>query len=107
MFGALGQAVVGQLQLAHVHVCLIEAIHAQQRVQVLGVHAQLLQLTILIRDDLREELVQAHEALQVLLEQVELIHLLAGFLDGRLGLFQASAVAVLLGGALEVECMLA
>jgi len=74
---------------------------------VLGVYAQLLQLAILIGNDLREELVQAHEALQVLLEQVELIHLLAGFLHGRLGLFQAGAVAVLLGGTLEVQRVLA
>jgi hypothetical protein len=69
MLGALGQAVVAQLQLAHVHVFLMQAIHAQQRVQVLGVHAQLLQLAILIGDDLREELVQAHKALQVLLNR--------------------------------------
>ncbi|MDT4859734.1 hypothetical protein FQZ97_942570 [compost metagenome] len=107
VFGALGQAVVGQLQFAHVHVFLIETIHAQQRVQVLGVHAQLLQLAILVGDDLRKELVQAHKALQVFLEQVELIDLLAGFLEGCFGLFQAGAVAVLLGGTLEVQRVLA
>ncbi|MCY1309621.1 hypothetical protein D9M70_597310 [compost metagenome] len=74
---------------------------------MLGVHAQLLQLAILVGDDLRKELVQAHKALQVFLEQVELIDLLAGFLEGCFGLFQAGAVAVLLGGTLEVQRVLA
>ena len=57
MLGALGETVVGQFQLGDVDVVLVEAIDTQQRVQVLGVNAQLLQIAILIRDDLRQKLV--------------------------------------------------
>ncbi|MNR37854.1 hypothetical protein D3C85_1559100 [compost metagenome] len=57
VFGTLGQAVMGQLQLAHIHIVFVEAVDAQQRVQVLGVHTELLQLAILVGHDLREKLV--------------------------------------------------
>lgn len=63
MLCSLSQAIVGQLQLTHVHVVLFEATHARQGVQVLGVYAQLLQLPIFIGRDLREEPVQPDKAM--------------------------------------------
>jgi hypothetical protein len=66
VFGALAQPVMGQLQLAQVHVVLLQTVDAQQRVQVLGEYAQLLQLAVFVRHDLRRNLYKAHEALQVL-----------------------------------------
>ncbi len=37
VLGALAQAIVAQLQFAHLHVVLFQPIHAQQRVLVLGI----------------------------------------------------------------------
>lgn len=98
---------MGQLQLADVHVVLLQTVDPQQRVQVLGEHAELFQLAILIRHDLRKEFIQAHKALQVLAEQVELVHLLAGLLQRMLGFLQAGTVAVGFGGALVIQRLLA
>ncbi|MNN52303.1 hypothetical protein D3C81_1669930 [compost metagenome] len=75
--------------------------------QVFGVHAELLQFTVLVGHNLREKLVQAHKALQVFTEQVELIDLLAGLFQRVLGFFQAATVAVSLGRAFEVQRLLA
>src|SRR5690554_4236165 len=63
-----------------------------------GIDAQLLQLGVVEGDDLAEELVGAHEALQVLAEQVELVAGSAGLLELLLGALQALVVAIQFGG---------
>jgi hypothetical protein len=73
---------VGQLQLADVDGLLLQQpVGAQQRVEMAGVDAQLLQLGVVEGDDLAEELVGAHEALQVLAEQVELVRVVPASLS--------------------------
>ncbi len=52
LFGALVQAVVGQLQLVDVDLLLFQVLDAQQRMQGAGVDVELFQLVVLEVDDL-------------------------------------------------------
>ena len=68
-----GQPVMGQGELRDIYRFFIQAIYPQQRIEVLGIDAQLLQLSVVIVDNLREEFIGPDIALQILPEQVQRI----------------------------------
>lgn len=81
MLRTLGQPVVGQLQLGEIDLLAFGCLCAQQRMQMLGEDAELLQLAVLVADDLRQKFVGTDEAGEILLEEVQRVARLAGFLQ--------------------------